>query len=116
MAESKHTHQWHVGAYVVPEEGEELRKVEVARHPATGKPFDLSNEKHLAFMDELGIDRSHAPEPREHKVIFDCDCGETRHVAMTKDGVSLITEALADQNRDPGQLKAEDLVGGRMPS
>jgi len=110
MAESKHTHHWHVGAYVVPEEGEQLRKVEVARHPATGKPFDLKNEKHLAFMDELGIDRSHTPPPREHKVIFDCDCGETRHVAMHQEGIELIREAVADPNTDPGRVPAKKLV------
>lgn len=57
-------------------------------------------------------DEDDPPEgpPREHKVIFDCDCGETRHVPMTKDGIAKIHEAIDDPNADPGRIPPEDLV------
>lgn len=48
----------------------------------------------------------------EYKVVFDCSCGETRHVEMTDDGVEKIKAAIADPdpNNDPGRIPAEDLV------
>jgi hypothetical protein len=109
-----HDHDWHVGAYVVPEEGEQLKKVEPARHPATGKPFDLSQKKDREFAKELGVDVDTTAPPREHKVIFDCACGETRHVPMTKQGVERVHAAL-DSGEVPGRIPAEELVEA-MPS
>lgn len=103
-----HTHNWYEGGRVIPGENEELTKVEPARHPRTGVPFDFSDEADVAFARELGVDVDMVAPARTAKVIFDCACGETRHVPLKDGALEALLAMLAS-----GEATVEDL--GRMP-
>lgn len=105
---TKHTHAWVEAARVFPDD-KELERVVTARHPRTGEPCDLDNPEHVALLKEMGVIGFRKHEKRSGKVIFDCACGETRHVPMKK-GVG---EALAAQY-EIGEVSAHDL--GTVPT